>query len=187
MLYAFLIFLNLLFLSYEFIVFNEEFFIAFTFFSFFFAASSAIGPLILSFYAEDKNRVFQYVADDIFLNYSFFQNYVNYLTVYEYNKEFFYQYINFLGDSLVSKFFYFYEDMLMNNSLSINERIPEVFFNFSDKLLSFVSLKVQSKFLEYFNNKWDTLIINEVINDVSSLEETSEQQDSKGWAFGLTL
>jgi hypothetical protein len=183
MFYAFLLFLNLLFLGYEFIIFNEEFFIAFTFFSFFFAASSAIGSLLSSFYTEDKVRVFQYVADDIFLNFSFFQNYINYLTVYEHNKEFFYQYINFLGDGLVSKFFYFYEDMLLNNSLSINERMPEAFFNFSDKLLSFVSLKVQSKFLEYFNNKWDSLIINEVIVDVSNLEEDADQQSAQGWIF----
>src|SRR4051812_44662863 len=118
MLYVFLIFLNLLLLSYEFIIFNEEFFIAFTFFSFFFAVSSVISSLLSFSYLEDKSRVFQYVTDDIFLNYSFFQNYINYLIVYEYNKEFLYQYINFLTDGLYIKFVSFYENMLLNKSLT---------------------------------------------------------------------
>jgi hypothetical protein len=186
MFYVFLIFLNFLLLSYEFIIFNEEFFIAFTFFSFFFAASSVISSLLSSSYVEDKTRVFQYVADDIFINYSFFQNYVNYLIVYEYNKEFLYQYINFLTDSLYAKFIHFYENMLLNKNLSINDRIPEMFFNFSDKLLSFVSAKVQTKFLEYFYNKWDNLILGDVVNKLFLLEGNNDQEEA-GWTFGLSV
>jgi hypothetical protein len=185
MLYVFLIFLNLLLLSYEFIIFNEEFFIAFTFFSFFFAVSSVISSLLSFSYLEDKSRVFQYVTDDIFLNYSFFQNYINYLIVYEYNKEFLYQYINFLTDGLYIKFVSFYENMLLNKSLTMNERVPEIFFNFSDKLLTFIFSKVQLKFLEYFNNKWDTLILGQIVNNLDFID--SANQEEIGWTFGLPV
>jgi hypothetical protein len=185
MLYVFLIFLNLLLLSYEFIIFNEEFFIAVTFFSFFFAASSVISSFLTASYIEDKTRVFQYVADDVFINYFFFQNYINYFTVYEYNKEFLYHYVNFLTECLYLKFIHFYENMLSNKALDINIRVPEIFFNFSDKLLSFVSSKVQTKFLEYFNNKWDTLILGEVVIKLFLLESNNDHEEHLSRALGL--
>jgi hypothetical protein len=177
MLYFFLIYLNILFLSYEFIIFNEEFFIAFTFFSFFFAAGSAVGPLIESFYNEDKIRVTQYLADDIFSDYSFFQNYIYSMHIYEYNKEFFYQYISFLGEGFITKFLYFYEEILLNQFLLVSEKFPEIFFSFSDKLISFISLKVKSCFLEFFNNKWNFLIFNDFIGAFYNFEESSLNED----------
>ena len=104
-----LVLLNLLFLSYELVIFNEEFFIAFMFFSFFFIASPVISNLLFSSFNEDRSRVFSYVVEDIFHNYSFLQNYVNYLSVYEANKEFIFQYVSFLLDGLFVKFLQFYE------------------------------------------------------------------------------
>ena len=99
-----LIFLNILLLSYEMIIFNEEFFIAFMFFSFFFITSPVVSNLLFSSYKEDQSRVFSYVVEDIFHNYSFLQNYVNYLAIYEANKEFIFQYVSFLLDGLFLKF-----------------------------------------------------------------------------------
>jgi len=91
-------------------------------------------------------------------------------------------------DGLFLRFISFYDEMLLNKSLSLNDRLPEVFFNFSDKLLAFVSSRLQSKFLEYFHNKWDNLILGEVIKNLDTLEvNSSNSQEEKGWTYGLPL
>jgi hypothetical protein len=180
-----LLFLNMFFLSYEIVIFNEEFFIAFMFFSFFFIASPAIINLLASSYSEDRSRVFSYVIDDIFNQYSFLNNYIVYLSLYESNKEFLFQYISFLIDGLFLKFINFYENLLLNNSLPLVKRIPEVFFLFCEKLLNFMINKFYSKFLDYFLNKWDNLIFKEItlsleVNNLGS----SNSAENLSWTYG---
>lgn len=184
-----LIFLNILFLSYEIVIFNEEFFIAFMFFSFFFIASPVISGLLVSSYKEDKSRVFSYVVEDIFHNYSFLQNYVNYLSVYESNKEFIFQYVSFLLDGLFLKFIEFYDTLLLNKSLSLEKRVPEIFFSFYEKLLTFIVLRFQGKFLEYFLNKWDNLIFKEINShlDLSANSLVFGSNENANWVYGILL
>jgi hypothetical protein len=184
-----LLFVNFLFLSYEFIIFNEEFFIAFMFFSFFLAASPAISGLLMSSYKEDKSRVFSYVVEDIFTNYSFLQNYVNYLSLYESNREFIFQYVSFLSDGLFFKFVQFYDGLLLNKSLTLEKRVPEIFFSFYEKLLTFITIRFQGKFLEYFLHKWDILIFNEINSqlDLSSNSLSVGSDKNEGWVYGAGL
>lgn len=163
MLFYILLFVNLFFLSYELIIFNEEFFIAFMFFSFFLITSSIIGNLLKSSYNEDKNRVYSYFVEDIFYQYSFLNNFLSYLSLYESNKEFLFQYLSFLTDGLFAKFTSFYESLLLNKGLNLYQRLPESFFSFYEKLLNFIFLKFQGKFLDYFLKKWDDLILSEVL------------------------
>lgn len=184
-----LVFLNLLFLSYELVIFNEEFFIAFMFFSFFFIASPVISNLLFSSFNEDRSRVFSYVVEDIFHNYSFLQNYVNYLSVYEANKEFIFQYVSFLLDGLFVKFLQFYEGLLLNKNLSLEKRVPEIFFSFYEKLLTFIVLRFQGKFMDYFLNKWDTLIFKEINShlDLNSNALTFGSNENTNWSYGILL
>lgn len=184
-----LIFLNILLLSYEMIIFNEEFFIAFMFFSFFFITSPVVSNLLFSSYKEDQSRVFSYVVEDIFHNYSFLQNYVNYLAIYEANKEFIFQYVSFLLDGLFLKFINFYDKLLLNKTLSLEKRVPEIFFSFYEKLLTFIVLRFQSKFLDYFLNKWDNLIFKEINSqlELNSNSLTFGTNENANWVYGILL
>jgi len=184
-----LLFLNLFFLSYEIVIFNEEFFIAFMFFSFFLIASPVIASLLISSFKEDKLKVFSYVVEDIFNQYSFLQNYINYLHIYEVNKEFVFQYVSFLLDGLFFKFLNFYQGLLLNNSLSLMKRVPEVFFSFYERLLTFIVVRFQAKFLDYFLYKWDNLIFKEINSqlDVSFNSFAFASNENTNWTYGISF
>ena len=168
-----LIALDLLLFGYELIILNEEFFIAFVFFCFFFAAYPIFRGLIYGNFKDEHYKLLV-VSEEIFSSkFSFLINYVNTLFVYELNKEFIYSYANFLLDSIFFKFLSF------SYYMQANKRIPLFLYSFIEKLFNFVLLRVQDKLLVYFLNKWKFLVVEEVL----LFSDKALEEDNTSWTY----
>lgn len=184
----FLISLLLFFLSYEIVTFNEEFFIAISFFSFFFITLPVFGKFFNDFYNEDKNKFYGYLNEDFVQNSLFIHSLVENLSFYESTREFLYQNLNFTVYSVLFKFLnYFIE---FKKSLNYEEVLPESLFIFYEKFLNFIVSRIQSKYLDYFLTKWDLSIYNETLkvlsanNDSLNNLKTSKNNDLLDWIYG---
>lgn len=184
----FLVSLLLFFLSYEIVTFNEEFFIAISFFSFFFITLPVFGKFFNDFYNEDKNKFYGYLNEDFVQNSVFIHSLVENLSFYESTREFLYQNLNFTVYSVLFKFLnYFLE---FKKSLNYEEVLPENLFLFYEKFLNFIVSRIQSKYLDYFLTKWDVSIYNETIKLLSSNNDTlnnlknNKNADLMDWIYG---
>jgi hypothetical protein len=184
----FLVSLLLFFLSYEIVTFNEEFFIAISFFSFFFITLPVFGKFFNDFYNEDKNKFYGYLNEDFIQNSFFIHSLVENLSFYESTREFLYQNLNFTVYSVLFKFLnYFIE---FKKSLNYEEVLPENLFLFYEKFLNFIVSRIQSKYLDYFLTKWDVNIYNETIKLLSSNNDTlnnlknNKNGDLMDWIYG---
>lgn len=184
----FLISLLLFFLSYEIVTFNEEFFIAISFFSFFFITLPVFGKFFNDFYNEDKNKFYGYLNEDFVQNSLFIHSLVENLSFYESTREFLYQNLNFTVYSVLFKFLnYFIE---FKKSLNYEEVLPESLFIFYEKFLNFIVSRIQSKYLDYFLTKWDLSIYNETLkvlsanNDSLNNLKASKNNDLLDWIYG---
>lgn len=184
----FLISLLLFFLSYEIVTFNEEFFIAISFFSFFFITLPVFGKFFNDFYNEDKNKFYGYLNEDFVQNSLFIHSLVENLSFYESTREFLYQNLNFTVYSVLFKFLnYFIE---FKKSLNYEEVLPESLFIFYEKFLNFIVSRIQSKYLDYFLTKWDLSIYNETLkvlsanNDSLNNLKASKNSDLLDWIYG---
>lgn len=184
----FLVSLLLFFLSYEIVTFNEEFFIAISFFSFFFITLPVFGKFFNDFYNEDKNKFYGYLNEGFIQNSFFIHSLVENLSFYESTREFLYQNLNFTVYSVLFKFLnYFIE---FKKSLNYEEVLPENLFLFYEKFLNFIVSRIQSKYLDYFLTKWDVNIYNETIKLLSSNNDTlnnlknNKNGDLMDWIYG---
>jgi hypothetical protein len=113
-------------------------------------------------------------------------NFLNLVSIYEVKKEFFYQNLNFSLYVLILKFINFYEDFKSENFINIEEKLPENMFLFYDRILGFITTKLQLKYLDYFSNKWNFVLTNEIITYFSNETGTflENAQSSEGWIYG---
>lgn len=184
----FLISLLLFFLSYEIVTFNEEFFIAISFFSFFFIILPVFGKFFNDFYNEDKNKFYGYLNDDFVQNSLFINSLVENLSFYESTREFLYQNLNFTVYSVLFKFLNYFVNF--KKSLNYEEVLQESLFLFYERFLNFIVSRIQSKYLDYFLTKWDVSIYNETIKILASNNDTlnnlknNKNSDLMDWIYG---
>ena len=176
-----LVFLELFALNYEIVVFNEELFIALGFASFFLFVAPIFPGFVGDFLTEDRNRLYGLLVEDISANGTFFRHFFEFVHQLESLREFVHQNLNFLVFFALRRFAQFYGRFAEIGTVpQLEGRLPESVFLFFDRMVSVLVGGLRSKYLDYFQTKW-----NSSLRNIAAAEYFSTERDADATASGI--